>query len=96
MSADDRPPAAIAGPRSPAPRIRPPGSSATRVAQSPAGAGRCRAGHPGRWHTELSSVGKRFREYCLELVLFIVTLGIGRLISALIILGRGSRRPSRS
>lgn len=43
-----------------------------------------RAGTP-----ELSSVGKRFGAYLLEVVLFIVTLGIGWLIWALIILGRG-------
>ena len=34
-------------------------------------------------------MGKRFGEYCLELVLFLVTLGIGWLIWALVILGRG-------
>jgi uncharacterized RDD family membrane protein YckC len=38
---------------------------------------------------ELSSVGKRFGAYIVELLLFLVTLGIGWLIWTLIILGRG-------
>ncbi len=38
---------------------------------------------------ELCTVGKRFGEYCLDVLLFIVTLGIGWLIWTLIILGRG-------
>lgn len=38
---------------------------------------------------ELSSVGKRFGAFCLEILLSIVTLGIGWLVWTFVIMGRG-------
>ena len=86
MSADN--PAAgpqSPGPQSPGPQAPPPPES-PQAPQAPAGGA---LASPAGGTPELSSVGKRFGEYCLEIVLFIVTLGIGWLIWALIILGRG-------
>ncbi len=70
------------GPQSPGPQAPPPPESP----QAPAGAALATpmAGTP-----PLCSVGKRFGAWALELVLLIVTLGIGWLIWTLIILGRG-------
>jgi uncharacterized RDD family membrane protein YckC len=73
------------GPQSPGPQS-PPAPPSSSSPQAPAGAALATpmAGTP-----ELCSVGKRFGAYCLEVVLAIVTLGIGWLIWTLIILGRG-------
>jgi len=78
------------GPQSPGPQAPPPPES-PQSPQAPAGAALATpmAGTP-----QLSSVGKRFGAYALELVLFLVTLGIGWLIWTLIILGRG-QTPSK-
>ena len=63
-----------------------PGPPSPQAPQSPQGAA---LASPMGGTPELSSVGKRFGGYLLELVLFIVTLGIGWLIWMLVILGRG-------
>jgi len=74
------------GPQAPGPQAPPPPSPSSQSPQAPAGAA---LATPAAGTPELSSVGKRFGEYALDVVLAIVTLGIGWLIWALIILGRG-------
>jgi len=77
------------GPQAPGPQAPPPPESpqAPQSPQAPAGAALASPAMAGT--PALSSVGKRFGEYCLDILLAIVTLGIGWLIWALIILGRG-------
>jgi len=74
------------GPQAPGPQAPPPPSPSSQSPQAPAGAA---LATPAAGTPELSSVGKRFGAYVLELLLFLVTLGIGWLIWTLIILGRG-------
>jgi uncharacterized RDD family membrane protein YckC len=81
-------PQSPAGPQSPGPQAPDP-QAAPPPPQSPQAPAGAALATPAAGTPELSSVGKRFGAYCLDVVLAIVTLGIGWLIWALIILGRG-------
>ena len=80
-------PQAPAGPQSPGPQA--PGPQAPPPPQAPQAPAGAALATPAAGTPPLSSVGKRFGEYCLDVALAIVTLGIGWLIWTLIILGRG-------
>ncbi|HYI37841.1 MAG TPA: RDD family protein [Thermoleophilaceae bacterium] len=78
------------GPQAPGPQAPPPPPESPQAPQSPqAPAGAALASPAVAGTPPLSSVGKRFGEYCLELLLFVFTLGIGWLIWTFIILGKG-------